>query len=323
MSFTVLMTAPTLAPAGQAILDEAGCQTLFAATNSDFREAMAGAPVDAIISRILPVTAELMDLSPQLRVISRHGVGYNNVDIAAATARGIPVLITPASNGQSVVELTIGLMIAVARDVVGYDATVKDGGWVRVAKGMQLSGTVLGLVGLGGIGRGVAKVALALGMRVIAFDPAAIAGAENVQMVATLDELLASSDVVSLHCPLTAENHHLIGAAEMSRMRRGAILINTARGGLVDEDALAAALAAGHLAGAGLDSLKDEPPKPGNPLLGLQNIILTPHIGGSTGAAIAATAAGAVNNALNILRNMPVTAGICVNPLALNRKQIA
>ena len=321
LSFTVLMTAPTIAPAGRAILDEAGCRVFYVSTSLELREALRRERVDAVISRILPLTDELMDLSPSLKVISRHGVGYNNVDIEAATARGIPVLITPATNGQSVVELTIGLMIAVARNVLSYDATVKAGGWVRVAHGMQLCGTVLGLVGFGGIGRGVAKVALALGMRVIAFDPAAgMDSVDGVQMVATLDDLLVASDVVSLHCPLTGQNHHLIGAPEMSRMRPGAILINTARGGLVDEHALHAALTAGRLGGAALDSLEDEPPQAGHPLLTSQKVILTPHIGGSTDAAMSATAAAAAANALSVLRGLPVAAGICVNPLALDRK---
>jgi D-3-phosphoglycerate dehydrogenase len=321
VSFTVLMTAPTLAPAGQAILDQAGCRIFYASTRLELQESLRRERVDAVISRSLPLTGELMELAPSLKVISRHGVGHNNVDIEAATARGIPVLITPATNGQSVVELTIGLMIAVARNVLNYDATVKAGGWERVAQGMQLSGAVLGLVGFGGIGRGVAKVALALGMRVIAFDPAAgIDRVDGVQMVPALDALLAASDVVSLHCPLTGQNRHLIGAPEMSRMRPGAILINTARGGLVDEHALHAALTAGRLAGAALDCLENEPPQAGHPLLTTQKIILTPHIGGSTGAAMAATAAAAATNALNVLRGLPVAAGICVNPLALGRK---
>jgi D-3-phosphoglycerate dehydrogenase len=159
-------------------------------------------------------------------------------------------------------------------------------------------------------------------MRVVAFDPAVGGGSvDGVQLVATLDELLVGSDVVSLHCPLTGQNHHLIGAAEISRMRPGAILINTARGGLVDEHALNAALATGRLAGAALDGLEDEPPQAGHPLLLAQNIILTPHIGGSTSAAMAATAAAAATNALNVLRGLPLAAGTCVNPLALDRKQ--
>lgn len=321
MSFNVLVTAPSIALAGLAVLEEAGCRVLYAGTPEEMKAVLAGGEIDAIISRILPISGAVMDLSPRLRVISRHGVGYNNVDVAAATARGIPVFITKATNAQSVVELTVGLLIAAARKIIDYDQLVQSGGWVRVAEGKQLSGLTLGLVGLGVIGRGVAGVARALGMRVLAFDPALPGLApDGIEIVPTLEALLTQSDALSLHCPLTTQTKNLIGSAQLQAMRPRSILINTARGGLVDEAALTVALASGHIAAAALDSLAEEPPPPGYPLLNQPGLILTPHVGGSTEAAMEATAVAAARNVLASLNGKTVSEGVCVNPDVQTRK---
>lgn len=318
MPFTVLMTAPTLAPAGRDVLDQAGCRTLFAAGGvPDMERLLATEPVDAVISRTLSISAEAMASCRTLRVISRHGVGLNNVDLLAATRLGIPILVARGANARSVAELAVGLMLAVARDIAVHNAAVRAGcPWDRSRIGMQLSGRRLGLVGLGAIGRLVARTARALGMSVAAFDPAA-APEPGVEPFQSLDALLARSDVLSLHVPLTPATRRLIGARELGLLPPGAMLVNTARGELIDEPALAQALIRGHLAGAGLDTLDKEPPAPDNPLLGIASVVLTPHIGATTREATAAVAAMAAANALAVLRGEPVDPSLCANPETL------
>jgi D-3-phosphoglycerate dehydrogenase len=321
MPITILVTVPRLAPAGLDVLHEAGCRVILTSKAGDVAEMMqhlAREPVDGVISRTLPFGAAALAACPSLKVVSRHGVGFDNVDVAAATARGIPVIIAPAANGQSVAELAIGLMIAAARRVPALDAAIRLGTWDRAGAGLQLSGRTLGLVGFGGIGRAVARAALGLGMRVVAFDPQVGPGVDPaVPLVESLPALLAQSQIVSLHVPLTPATRGLIGAAELAAMPRGAILVNTARGGLVDEAALAEALRTGHLHGAGLDTLSEEPPSPNNPLLGRPEVVMTPHMGGSTDAALDATARTAALHALAIIQGRPVDRAACVNPETL------
>ncbi|SDL18945.1 D-3-phosphoglycerate dehydrogenase/(S)-sulfolactate dehydrogenase [Glycomyces sambucus] len=240
-------------------------------------------PFDAIVAGTDPFTPELFDAAPNLRVIGRTGVGYDNIDVPAATARGIAVCPTPGVNRQSVAEHTIGLLLAAARTIPQNVATVRAGGWDQVS-GRELGGAVLGVVGLGAIGKLVATMAQGIGMRVVAYDPyfdRAFADAHGIRE-ATLDDLLAEADFVSLHLFLTPETHHLIDADAMARMKDGAYLINAARGGVVDEDALAAALASGRLAGAALDTVETEPLPADSPLRGLDNLLVTAHIGAAT-----------------------------------------
>jgi phosphoglycerate dehydrogenase-like enzyme len=217
----------------------------------------------------------------RLRVIARTGVGYDAIDVPAATARKIAVTITPGTNQESVAEQAFALLLALTRNIVNYDRMIRDGRWDR-ALVQPLRGKTLGLVGLGRIGRAVATRALAFGMRVIAFDPVADNefDARHGLVRQAFEELLAASDVVSLHLPLLPETRGLINDRTLALMRPGSYLINTSRGGLVVEADLARALASGHLAGAGLDVLNQEPPGPGNPLLGLPNVVLSPHMGG-------------------------------------------
>lgn len=312
----VLMTASKLARPGAEMLATAGCELRLLATAdpaAEMARVLASEPVSAIISRTLPVDERHIASCPSLRVISRHGVGYNNVNVAAATARGIPVTIADGANGQSVAELAIGLMLAVARRIPALDAGVRARGWDRTGVGRQLAGRRLGLVAYGRIGRAVAGMARGIGMEVSAFDPHSELEA-GVVRAASLDELLAAADVLSLHAPLTPETRGLIGAAELARLPAGAIVVNTSRGELIDEAALAAALAAGHVAGAGLDTLADEPPGPGNPLLGDPRVVLTPHVGGSTDAALDAVAVSAARNVLDVLEGRGPDPRLLVNP---------
>jgi phosphoglycerate dehydrogenase-like enzyme len=237
---------------------------------------------DAFIAGAERVTADLIAQAPRLRAIARTGVGYDAVDIAAATARKIPVTITPGTNQESVAEQAFALLLALTRNVVNNDRTIRAAGWDRTLV-QPLRDKTLGLVGLGRIGRAVATRALAFGMRVVAYDPVAATddfeARHGIERLG-LDALLAAADVVSLHSPLTDATRGLINRATLAKMRPGSYLINTARGALVVESDLAESLASGHLAGAGLDVLNAEPPEPGNPLLGLPNVVLSPHMGG-------------------------------------------
>ena len=232
----------------------------------------------------------VMDQAPNLLVISRTGIGFDNISIPDATTRGIAVCNAPQAPTVSTAEHAITLMLAVAKQLESLRRKVLAGGtndFFPLCTNLEVDGQCLGLVGLGRIGGHVAKVARALGMRVLAFDPFITperARELGVEQSHTLEELLKSANIVSLHLPLSAETSNLINGERLAQMKRGAILINAARGGLVDEAALLRALENGHLSGAGLDVFQVEPPAPDNPLLQRDDVIATPHIAGATGA---------------------------------------
>ncbi len=238
----------------------------------------------------LTYDATLMDLAPQLRVISRTGIGLDNVSISEATTRGIAVCNAPDAPTISTAEHTIALMFAVARQLKWSDLALRRGGEVdffNEYNGLELRGARLGLIGLGRIGRRVAKLATALKMTVIGFDPfisAEQACEDGIELVPSLKELLPTVDILSLHLPLTPNTRGAINSKRLAQMKPGAILINAARGGLVDEAALLDALQSGHLRGAGLDVFASEPPAPDNPLLNRDDVIVTPHVAAATGA---------------------------------------
>jgi len=222
----------------------------------------------------------LIDLCPGLKVIVRGGVGLDNIDADYARSKGITVMNTPKASSASVAELAIGFMFDLARSIYKATATMKAEKWEKKAfEGDELGGKTLGLIGVGNIGREVAKRALALGMTVIAYDPY-VKAVEGVRMV-TLDELLAQSDIISLHLPKTKESANMIGKAQFEKMKTGVRLVNCARGGIVDEAALYEALVSGKVAGAALDVFAEEPPTDYR-LLKLDNVIGLPHIGAAT-----------------------------------------
>ncbi|MCS6866906.1 MAG: phosphoglycerate dehydrogenase [Gemmataceae bacterium] len=242
---------------------------------------------DAAIVRSQPkLTAEYFENVGKLRAIARAGVGVDNIDVPAATRQGVVVMNTPGGNTIAAAEHTIALMLALARRIPAADATMKAGGWDRNKfVGTEVAGKTLGIVGLGRIGREVARRAKGLDMRVIALDPfvtAAKAAELGLETAAHLDELLPHVDFLTLHVPLAENTKSLIGARELSLMKKSARILNVARGGIVDEHALAAALAAGTIAGAGIDVFSTEPVPPDNPLLKAPNVVLTPHLGAST-----------------------------------------
>ncbi|MEU1823360.1 hydroxyacid dehydrogenase [Streptomyces abikoensis] len=237
---------------------------------------------DALIVRSgTRVDAEVLDRAPRLRVVGRAGVGLDNVDTITAAARGIAVVNAPGSNTVSVAELTVGLIVASARHITAAARSLEDGQWRRSEfAGVELAGRTLGIVGYGRVGRQVARRMAAFDMRVLAHDPYADIADGDVHATG-LDELLATSDVVTLHLPRTPGTAGLIGARELSLMKPTAYLVNTARGGIVDESALTRALREGRPAGAALDVFATEPPG-SSPLLALPNVVALPHLGAST-----------------------------------------
>src|SRR2546425_355463 len=246
------------------------------------------ADADALIVRsATKVDADLFERASRLRVVGRAGVGVDNIDLEAATRRGVLVMSTPGGNAVSVAEHTFALLLALARQVPRLDAAIHEGRWEKSsAAGTEVRGKTLGLIGLRRIGSEVAVRARAFDMRVLAYDPfisEAAAREMSVELVA-LDKLLAESDFVSLHTALSPATQNLISARTIQKVKRGARIINTARGELIDEAALAEALKSGQLAGAAVDVFAEEPPK-NSPLTRLPNVIATPHVAGSTAEA--------------------------------------
>ena len=235
----------------------------------------------AILARTAIFPAEVLEAGAELKVIARHGVGVDNIDIEAATRLGIQVTNAPESNGNSVAEHTLGLIIAVARNFLPHDQELRGGnfGIRNTQVGCDLDGKVLGIIGTGRIGRMVAKKAVnGLGMKAIGFDPYADTSTiTGIEMHDTIEKVLKMSDFVSLHLPATEETIGLIGAKELGLMRPTAYLINCARGGIINENDLAVVLAEKKIAGAALDVLAAEPPDYSNPLFKANNIIVTPH----------------------------------------------
>ncbi len=259
--------------------------------------------VDGFIAGLDAIDAAALAAADGLRVVARYGDGVDNVDLAAAAARGIVVTNTPGANARSVAELTVALLLLLARPVLRAAAETRAGGWPRLP-GLSLAGKTVGLVGFGAIGRQTARLLAGFDCRLLAYDPLlneATAAALGVRP-AGLDELLAASDFVSLHAPVTPATCGMVNVAFLARMKPGAALVNIARGELVDEAALLDALTSGRLRGAALDAFAAEPPGGDNPLLALPNVIATPHMGAHTDGATTAMGRMALADCLAVLR---------------------
>ena len=292
--WSVVLTAPALAAEAMALLERAGC-TVHAMPAYPSADAVAARVAEvrahAILTRQGRVTAAAIDASPRLRIVARHGVGVDDVDVEAARARGVVVTRAAGSNAVQVAEHAMALILALVKGLPWLGAGIAAGGWrCSSSTARDVAGLRLGLVGAGAIGREVAARAGAFGMVVRAFDPGVALGASrtNIEMAGTLPALLAATDVLSLHCPLTPATRHLIDAAALAHLPEGAIVVNTARGGIIDEAALAAALDSGHVAGAGLDVFEIEPPPVGYRLRAHPRVIATPHVAGVTPRSLSA-----------------------------------
>jgi D-3-phosphoglycerate dehydrogenase len=267
---------------------------------SDLASVVLGARI--LITCLDRVSKGLLNATSSLCLVVKLGAGLDNIDLKAATCKGIPVIYTPGANAVSVAELAVGLMFALARQIPFHDKRIKRSEW-GLTLGAQLHGKTLGLVGLGRIGQGVARICKAIGMRIIATDvqwPADFADSYEICQV-SLDNLLSEADFVSIHVPQLSDTEGLIGFRELSLMKRTAFLVNTSRGLIVDEDALYDSLRSGTLAGAAMDTFKEEPPQATKFLL-LDNFIATSHIGGSTDGAVRAVIAEAVQGLTYAIR---------------------
>jgi D-3-phosphoglycerate dehydrogenase len=306
--YRVLITTIFLHPgcAVDLALQAEGCETLFrplhgVRSEEELIDLLKG--VDGAIVAGDPFTTKVIEASPQLKVISRTGVGYDAVDLKAASARGIVVCNTPGVNRHAVAEWTFTLLLSCSRRVKENLAEVRGGGWTR-HEGMDLAGKTLGIVGLGTIGKEVAQRAAAFEMRILACDvirDAQFAEAHHVAF-APLDELLRESDFVCLHTFLNEKTRHLINAERLSLMKPTAFLINTARGGIVDTEALCTAIREKRIAGAALDVVEGEPLRADSPLRELDNVYLSPHVGGVTADARRLSGAAAAENLICALK---------------------
>src|SRR5687768_7469990 len=235
------------------------------------------------------ITAAIINAGTRLRVIGRAGVGIDNVDVEAATKRGVIVMNAPGGNTISTAEHAFSLLLCAARKIPQADSLLRGGKWDRKnLEGVELFNKTLGIIGMGRIGSELSRRAIAFGMRVVAFDPylsASRARTLQVELVDELDDLLAAADFITLHTPLTPETHHLLDATRLEKTKRGVRLINCARGGLIDETALAEALRSGQVAAAALDVFETEPLPLDSPLRDLPTLVLTPHLGASTAEA--------------------------------------
>lgn len=258
--------------------------------------------VDGYVAGLDYITADVLEKAPaSLKVISRYGAGVDRVDMAAATAKGIKVTNTPGTNSVAVCELAFALMLCAARNVPKLHTEVEKGEWPR-SQGIELRGKTLGIVGMGAIGKNLAIRAKAFGMTVNAYDPyfdEAFAKENGIGRL-ELDEVLTTSDFISLHVPLNDSTRHMIDAEKIAEMKDGAIVINTARGGIIDEQAAAEAVKSGKLGGLGLDAFEQEP-LIDSPLKGLDNVIFTPHTGAHTAEAVSGMGSMAVDNVIAVL----------------------
>jgi len=255
----------------------------------------------AIIVRYSKVGAAAMDAAPSLKVISKHGSGTDTIDKAAAQARGIEVVAAVGANAAAVAEQALALLLACAKSVVALNERMHAGHWDKAThKSVELEGRTVGVIGLGAIGLRFARMAEAMGMRVLGFDPYAGQLPAYIGSV-DLEAIWRESDAISLHCPLTADNARLVNAQTLAACRKGVIIVNTARGGLIDEAALLEAVRSGQVASAGLDSFAVEPMTAPHPFHGEKRITLSPHIGGVTADAYVKMGVAAARNALAVL----------------------
>lgn len=266
-----------------------------------------------VILRLGAIGEGAIRANSDLKIIAKHGVGYDTIDCDAAARAGVIVSVATGANAISVAEHALALMLAVARGIAFLDRRMRDGHWDKANfLGTQLFGKTVGIVGLGAIGTRLATICQGLGMPVIAFDPVA-AETPTIVRVGDLPALLGSADIVSLHCPLTPQTRNLISASQIAQMKRTSILINTARGGLVDIDAVVAALQDGRLAGAGLDTFPVEPPALDDVLTSLPNLVISPHVGASTVEAAENVGLLEMQQVLACLSGEPIDANYVVN----------
>ncbi|MBR9904075.1 MAG: hydroxyacid dehydrogenase [Gammaproteobacteria bacterium] len=317
--FTCVIAQP-IHQDGIKLLHEAGIRVIHAPASDPTSLGSVMSTTDALIVRSAEVNRTMLTQAPRLKLIGVHGVGFNAIDISAATEHGVIVANTPGSNAQAVAEQAIALMFAVARQIPLADRTVREGDFFAFKYSVpmiELEGRTFGVVGFGNIGQRAARMAKGLGMRVVTYSPNApdnTLAELKVERARSLEALLSDADIVSIHVGLNERTHNLIGRQELARMKPSALLINTGRGGTVDEIALADALTEKRLAGAGLDVFAVEPMPYDHPLLALENVVVSPHNGGSTAASMSRTARAVARHVVDMSRGQMPTQ--VLNPLA-------
>jgi D-3-phosphoglycerate dehydrogenase len=299
----VVFTDDTIHPAGaERLASRCELRILPGAYPNEARLAEAAADATVIFARMGDVTRNVIAAAPRLRLIARHGIGVDAVDMEAATEHGVMVTTTGSVNAGAVAEYAFALLLGLARKVPDADAGMRRGEWTRnPLVGTELAGKTLGVIGLGAIGGLMARQALGFRMKVIAQDPVAKPPPDLTVEMTTREDLLARSDVISLHLRLTPGTRHTIDARSIAAMKPTAFLVNTSRGELIDEAALTAALTRGALAGAALDVFEQEPLAPGSPLRFLPNVLLSPHVAGQTGESMRAVAIAAADQILEAI----------------------
>jgi D-3-phosphoglycerate dehydrogenase / 2-oxoglutarate reductase len=271
---------------------------------------------DALILRTGKITAEVIKASENLKVITKHGAGYDNIDVAAATALGIPVMVAATANYESVAELVFGLMFSLARDIPWLDSRMRQGYWDKMKVcGLELFGKTLGLIGFGRIGRRVVELVRPLQMKIRIYDPWLKDDELPAEVVRDhqVDSLLKEIDILSLHCPLTVQTKNMIGKSAFEMMKKSAWVINTARGEVIDQDALIEALHDGQIAGAALDTFRKEPPEDLRRLCEAGKLVLTPHVGAATHEAQKRMGIEAANNILSVLEGRVIDRSYVIN----------
>jgi D-3-phosphoglycerate dehydrogenase / 2-oxoglutarate reductase len=321
MTRAILVTGPTLADSAVALATRRDARVVMMkayGTAEEIAEQAAREQADAIIVRAGGrVAGPVYDKSGSVKIVVKHGVGVETIDLAGASQHKIPVMIAVGANALSVAEQALALMFAVAKSLSYLDRRIRDGHWDKATYVCtELTGRSLGVVGLGNIGRTLISLVQPLKMSVHGYDPQVGTDADipGVKLVGSVDELMRHSDVLSLHAPLTPQTRHMIGRAQLAMMKPGSIIINTARGGLIDTEALIETLKSGQLLGAGLDTFEEEPPPKDSPLWALPNVALSPHVGANTDAAMVRVAELAVEQALDFLDGLPVDRRAVVNP---------
>ena len=308
--FKVLVTAQHFMPEAQQILREAGAEMEFVQepiTEDSLVKRFGVGDVAAVVLRgSKPFTARVLGAAGGLKIIAKNGTGVDSVDLNEAAQRGITVAVAAGANADAVAEHSVAMMLSLVRGLGALDRKVRGGGWEGSAyQGRDFRDSKVGIVGYGSIGRSTARLAAALGAQVIVFDQAR-SEADEFALESNFDALLQRVDILSLHCPLTEQTRGLIGRREIALLKPGALLINTARGPVIDEAAMIEALRSGHLGGAGLDTFEIEPIAAGNPLLALDNVILTPHVAGVTRNAALQVATTTAQNIVDTLAGSPL-----------------
>ncbi|OLS28007.1 MAG: (S)-sulfolactate dehydrogenase [Candidatus Heimdallarchaeota archaeon LC_2] len=281
---TKVVIADQLHPDANSILTEAGLDVIDISNNKNELFANIKDAHAIIVRSATKVTKELLDFAPNLRIIGRAGVGLDNVDLEECKKRQIVVVNSPEGPTQSVAEITLGLIIALSRKLIILDKETKKGNWPKKMKGHEIHGKTLGIIGSGAIGGTLAKYCIAMGMRVIAYDIVKIAELEKLNgfEYVQLDELFSNADVISIHVPLVKATKHMINQSSIAKMKDGVIIVNAARGGVIDENSVFEPLKNGKIAGLALDVYESEPVTADHKLFELENVIATPHIGAQT-----------------------------------------